>query len=457
MVFTSENDRLALRVGALVILLLLLGLIATVLASNVQWRPERTWHAYGTFEEGLAGLKVGSPVRLGGVVLGRVSEIEVDRSVRPREDRGGLRPAGPTTGGFLVAFALDASIVLRSDARIELDRNPFSGLAELDIVSVGGERAAPMPGPLDRSAWRAPLLDEGRALSILPRQPGLVRLLGQKGADDIDRIVQSIPGIRASFMGTEGEVDPVTGESWGPHRPSRLESIENAATPLAKVLQQDWRAWETLIESIRQEWATLQRAFEEEAQGDAGPQHAPHPLARIQQLRGALDDRTGLRAVWNELARAFAAPQSQWGTLRDCLGPIGWQASLIASMGRVIWPEIRHDLLVTKTQFVLVATEFWLLMNKDLLLSILRLLQPFSREDEAAMALILAANRAALTAESLRSTIEVAGASIAEGSSVIDPEVVARLEREVLPVMRRYQRDLTDLMKRLDALALRRR
>lgn len=456
MVFTSENDRLALRVGALVILLLLLGLIATVLASNVQWRPERTWHAYGTFEEGLAGLKVGSPVRLGGVVLGRVSEIEVDRSVRPREDRGGLRPAGPTTGGFLVAFALDASIVLRSDARIELDRNPFSGLAELDIISVGGERAAPMPGPLDQSARRAPLVEERRVLSIVPRQPGIVRLLGQKGADDIDRIVQSMPGIRATFMGTEGEVDPATGEPWGPHRPGRPESIESAVTPLAKVLQQDWRAWETLIESIRQEWATLQQALEEE-QGPPGPPHAPRPLARIQQVRGAFDDRTGVRAVWNELTRAFAAPQSHWGTLRDCLGPIGWQASLIASMGRAIWPEIRNDLLVTKTQFVLGATELWLLMNKDLLLSILRLFQPFSREDLAAMALILAANRAAITAESLKETIDAATGSIAEGSSIIDPQVTARLEREVLPAMRRYQRDLTDLMKRLDALALRRR
>jgi len=455
--FTPETDRVARRIGTVVILIFVLGLVATLLIKGIQWRQFNSWQAFGTFEDGLSGLKLGTPVRLGGVDMGTVTAIELDRSIRPRDVADGLTPLGPTTGGFIITFELDASIRLHTDARLVLDRNAISGSAELDILSIGGTRSAPIPGPLDEAAKRAPVLAAGRVLTIAARESAMERILGKKGAGDLDSIRRSVPGIRDIFMATEGPIDPATGEPWGPGRESRITRMLEALEPLAERLPKDFEAWSEQSKGISEQWQVLSRSLELDP--DGGPDASPdaprrlRPMVRIQQLESAFDDQVGLRAIWHQLSGRFSGSGSDWAQIRACLGPIGDGASLISVMWSALWPEIREDLLVTKTQFVIGSTELWLLKNVDVLISVVRAFQPFSADDEAALLLILSANRAAISADALTSAIQAATSSIADGSTLLDAATKRRLEEQVLPAVRRYRRDLSDLMTRLETSA----
>ncbi|AST71001.1 outer membrane lipid asymmetry maintenance protein MlaD [Kosakonia cowanii] len=65
-------------VGLFLLLALLAGLFICLKAADVaSMRTEPTYRVYATFDN-IGGLKANSPVRIGGVVIGRVSDISLD-------------------------------------------------------------------------------------------------------------------------------------------------------------------------------------------------------------------------------------------------------------------------------------------------------------------------------------------------------------------------------------------
>lgn len=447
MQFTSATDSLARRTGGAVILFFTTALVVTLLVTGIESRQFRHWKVYGTFESGLSGLKPGSVVRVGGAPMGEVTSIEIDRAVRPREVVEGEVPLAPSTGGFLVHFELDAEVELRMDAQIVLDQNALSGLAELDILSVGGGRSAPIPGPLPRSAQRAAPANPRRPFTFSSRGDAATRVLGKSGARDWAKIRSHLPGIEAIFFDSSGTHGELAGDHWGPVRESRIGVLAASVQPLLREWPADRDAWGEAITAIQSKWTELSN------QPVAAEGQAPKPLERIDQLRAAFGAEHGLRAIWNQLSKAFAKPQSSWEAMKQCFGPAFAQGSLIASTFRALSPEIRDGLLVTKTGFAIGVTELWIMMGPELMTSLIRAVQPFSAAQENALVLILAANRAAESAESLRAAIDAARAAAAEGGDALAPATADRLARAVAPALERYRRDLSDLMELLQAAA----
>ncbi len=445
--FTSETDRPARRIGWSVLAILGVGLVSALLVAGIQWRDVRLWRLVGTFEDGIAGLRPGSVVRLGGAVMGQVTAIEIDRAVRPRESAPSEVPLPPSTGGFLVTFELDAEVELRTDAQIVLDQNALSGNAELDILSIGGQRSAPLPGTLDRSAQRAPIAPSRKPFTISSRGDAPTRILGRTGAGDLAAIQHHLPAFEQIFIGAAGTEVPDSTTTLGPEQQSRIMALRDAVRPLLDAVESDRAQWGRQLDSIRTKWSDLTASIaENEGQ-------SPQLLRRITALRTAVDDETGLRAIWHQLTEAFTRPSSSWSTLSSCMGPMFEQASLLATTVTSLWPEIRDDLLITKTGFVIGVAELWIMTGPEVVTSVIRMFQPFTTEQQRAITIVLAANRVAGSAEALQAAIDASRGAMAEGGALMTPEATRHLEEVIRPALQRYRRDLDDMMKVLDAAA----
>lgn len=73
-----QTKKSEIWVGIFLVLALLAGLFICLKAADVaSMRTEPTYRVYATFDN-IGGLKARSPVRIGGVVIGRVADIELD-------------------------------------------------------------------------------------------------------------------------------------------------------------------------------------------------------------------------------------------------------------------------------------------------------------------------------------------------------------------------------------------
>ncbi|HAZ54678.1 MAG TPA: outer membrane lipid asymmetry maintenance protein MlaD [Franconibacter helveticus] len=73
-----QTKKFEIWVGAFMLVALLAGLFLFLKVANVtSMRTEPTYQLYATFDN-IGGLKVSSPVRIGGVVIGRVADISLD-------------------------------------------------------------------------------------------------------------------------------------------------------------------------------------------------------------------------------------------------------------------------------------------------------------------------------------------------------------------------------------------
>lgn len=73
-----QTKKSEIWVGIFLLLALLAGLFICLKAADVaSMRTEPTYRVYATFDN-IGGLKARSPVRIGGVVVGRVADIELD-------------------------------------------------------------------------------------------------------------------------------------------------------------------------------------------------------------------------------------------------------------------------------------------------------------------------------------------------------------------------------------------
>ncbi len=75
---SCKRKKSEIWVGLFLLLALLAGLFICLKAADVaSMRTEPTYRVYATFDN-IGGLKANSPVRIGGVVIGRVSDISLD-------------------------------------------------------------------------------------------------------------------------------------------------------------------------------------------------------------------------------------------------------------------------------------------------------------------------------------------------------------------------------------------
>lgn len=73
-----QTKKSEIWVGAFVLVALIAIIFLCLKVANVtSLRSEETYRLYATFDN-IGGLKTGSPVRIGGVTIGRVSDIELD-------------------------------------------------------------------------------------------------------------------------------------------------------------------------------------------------------------------------------------------------------------------------------------------------------------------------------------------------------------------------------------------
>lgn len=74
-----QTKKTEIWVGVFLLVALLAALFVCLKAANVtSLRTEPTYRLYATFDN-IGGLKARSPVRIGGVVVGRVADITLDR------------------------------------------------------------------------------------------------------------------------------------------------------------------------------------------------------------------------------------------------------------------------------------------------------------------------------------------------------------------------------------------
>ncbi|USO00289.1 MAG: MCE family protein [Phycisphaeraceae bacterium] len=91
--------------------------------------PRANYNVRFTLAEGVAGLKPGSPVTLGGKEIGSITSIEyATRKVQGRDE--------PT--GVNVTIRVESAILLHDDASVKVVKPLLGSLSSLDIFDVGG-------------------------------------------------------------------------------------------------------------------------------------------------------------------------------------------------------------------------------------------------------------------------------------------------------------------------------
>lgn len=447
MEFTPELARRATRIGGAVIASLVTGMAVIVVLNGIHWRPMRTWSVFGGFGEGFAGLRVGSPVRVGGVTMGRVTEIELNADDSIEVSDADFDKDRPSQGRLLVTFTLDGSIDLRANAIIVHDVNPFSGIGELDILRVGTQRVSALPGQVGSAGRLAPGQPWGRPFALSRRGNALRTILGTEGAADWARIFETIDGIEQMFLASTSPTDHTTGEEWGPNHPGAANALIESARALRTRFESDIEPWNERVSSIRGQIDAVRGRVQD---GDSG---SPTLAPRIQQLTSAFGKENGLRSIAAELQPLFDAMSTRADPIMARFDDAKRKVQAIGAIARGLWPEIVDDMQVTRAGFVIGASELWLASGPEFWTTLVRAVQPMSQRDQQALVLILSANRVALSAENLHRAIDFAQSFGAEPGVPLAPEVRAAIEGRVVPALARYRRDLSDLMQALERFA----
>lgn len=212
----SERHRNNLRAGIFVSVALITALIVVVVLSGVWTTLTRTTEDYTVrFEvsSGVANLKRGAEVRVGGLALGRVESVEP--SVAP----------GQAFEDILVRFNLHDAIELFGDAKILVSSPLLGSDAWLDIPHVG-HPATPMP-------------DDG----VIPGATSagmLTTMLGPANADRADAIIENAERFSAYLGELPETVDPI---------------VQDVGAVVHDLREERWPHWAGSVDEIMT-WAT---------------------------------------------------------------------------------------------------------------------------------------------------------------------------------------------------------
>ncbi|MBX3355469.1 MAG: hypothetical protein KF724_07195 [Phycisphaeraceae bacterium] len=448
MEFTPDADRRAMRLGTLIIAIIVVGMTALIVLGAHQWKAMRTWSVVGEVERGAGGLRPGSPVRVGGVIMGSVVSITMTprspgAGFLTREERGD-HPSGTVE----IVFTLDAEVELRSSAIIVHDVNPLSGQGELDILNVGSIRTPALPGRVGHGATLTPLQPKGRPFFLARRKGAFESILGSEGADHLRSTITNLEAVQRVILGSAADgVAP--GDPAAHHASGLWADLLEAMKEASSAVRADMEPWSERMESMRAAYRQIQSRIEATEGDPSGLVH------RISQLGDEFGADSGLRALGRELAPLFSSFGEAGDDIVACFTSAFAQARLIGWVARALWPEVKNDLLITKTGFAITGSELWRTTGPEMFTTLVRIFQPPSARDRAGLDLILSANAVALSAADLQAAVQSADAALIRSGGQITPAIRRQLEREVVPAMARYRRDLERMLRVLDRAALR--
>lgn len=173
----SERHRNNIRAGVFVTVALIVCMGVVVALTDTLGRLSRRTHEYRvSFDvmSGVANLKSGSDVRVGGMQMGRVLEVS---------------PAFPDPASdeplreIIVRFNIDRAVGLRENAKVFVNAPLIGSDAWIDIPDVGA----------------GTLLPEGTLIAGTSGAGLLTSLVGPANADKVDDLFAMFPDIRADY------------------------------------------------------------------------------------------------------------------------------------------------------------------------------------------------------------------------------------------------------------------
>lgn len=276
MAFERSNAQ-NLRAGASVFGAIALGACVLLLAQWWQARGMVEYTVTCTIEQGVYGLRAGSPVRVGGLVRGHVTAV---------------RPVLKDTKlvGYGVDISLSRSVVLYRAARIHATTTGIAGDGAVDVVDTGRGRTTSSLRP--SQANEAGVLQAGEEIaSISPHQ--YQWLVGSDGAKTVGELAKSLPAAWASLR--------TMGESAQP----KWEAARSELAQLSNAMRGDAATW-------RRQWEEAsthaQHAIESMGAGKDGAPDAFLPVMRsIKEDAADIDfHRIGIRTKFSRDALASA-------------------------------------------------------------------------------------------------------------------------------------------------------
>lgn len=239
-----------------------------------------------TPEQGVYGIRAGSPVRIGGLVHGQVSKV------RPMLD-------GRRVIGYAVDIHLDQDVQLYRTTRVQFATTGIAGEGAVDILDTGHARAFSerrVAGMLDEETPPTTPLPPGSIIPCMSPVP-FAGLVGQARADKLAQLTRQLP------------------EYWG-----ELSAIRTEAAPPLEEIIRNWQALRLQVsEDIgpwREHWALIQqhaeRLLRKIGPGEDAPDDALVPL-----LRGARAELTALNVsgAWQRFQEWYGAMTEAWQSL----------------------------------------------------------------------------------------------------------------------------------------------
>ena len=173
----SERHRNNIRAGVFVTIALIVSMGVVIALTDALGRLSRRTHEYRvSFDvlSGVANLKSGSDVRVGGMKMGRVLEVKPEYP-DPASDEP-LRQ-------IIVRFNIDRAVALHENAKVFVNAPLIGSDAWIDIPDVGAGGA----------------LQEGALIAGASGAGFLTSLVGPANADKLDELFEMFPELRADY------------------------------------------------------------------------------------------------------------------------------------------------------------------------------------------------------------------------------------------------------------------
>lgn len=202
----SERSRNNVKAGVFVIVSIVLAMATIMVLTDALQRllqPKESYTVTFDVSEGVKNVKKGSEVRVGGVLMGRVTEVVPDFAGSSALER------------ISVLFDIDSRVALYKDAMIVVSAGLIGGDARLDIFSVGtptsaGPTTDPIPGVSNPGILDTMLGPENAA----------------KASEMVDRASNFVTSMEAAGEDVQALVHRVAQEDW----PRWADGVDNVIT-----------------------------------------------------------------------------------------------------------------------------------------------------------------------------------------------------------------------------------
>lgn len=224
----SERHRNNVRAGAFVTIAILLGLFVMIQVSGIVKRLMQTTSPYTvsfTVKSGIGNLKPGSEVRVGGVPMGRVANVEP------------VLPKDKPFETIKVAFGVDNRVTLYSNATILIGSPLLGSDSWLDIPNVGFEGRDPLTGATSSKVPAGGVIEGSAGAGML------TTLLGADNKGRADEIIENVRALSSDIRSDyDSKVVPI------------LDNVKDFTGDAKSVVQdlreKRWPKWAEQVDQI---------------------------------------------------------------------------------------------------------------------------------------------------------------------------------------------------------------